>query len=162
MLALKVTSIPKLLTNISQMTCLSKTFTLKSNLLQPPTCSPPLSASNSEQVGHEWRPKWGCQTPVDWFLKQFSNVKTSISYIQMLSNIKRCLEFISNTWSWTSLLAENSSDTRIKVMTGVMILWLKTLSLSFIHSFILNIYVAPLQESYSEAFVTPAQLKEQF
>jgi len=32
---------------------------------------------------------------------------------------------------------------------------------SFIHSFILNIYIAPLQENYSEALPTPARLKEQ-
>jgi len=31
--------------------------------------------------------------------------------------------------------------------------------LSFIHSFILNIYIAPLQENYSEALQTPARLK---
>src|SRR6218665_3059771 len=30
---------------------------------------------------------------------------------------------------------------------------------SFIHSFILNIYIAPLQEDYSEALPTPARLK---
>ena len=30
---------------------------------------------------------------------------------------------------------------------------------SFIHSFILNIYIAPLQENYSEALPTPARLK---
>jgi len=29
----------------------------------------------------------------------------------------------------------------------------------FIHSFILNIYIAPLQENYSEALPTPARLK---
>jgi len=28
---------------------------------------------------------------------------------------------------------------------------------SFIHSFILNIYIAPLQENYSEALPTPAR-----
>src|SRR6218665_876945 len=31
---------------------------------------------------------------------------------------------------------------------------------SFIHSFILNIYVAPLQETYSEALPTPARLNK--
>jgi len=30
---------------------------------------------------------------------------------------------------------------------------------SFIHSFILNIYIAPLQENYSEVLQTPAWLK---
>ena len=30
---------------------------------------------------------------------------------------------------------------------------------SFIHSFVLNIYIAPLQENYSEALPTPARLK---
>jgi len=30
---------------------------------------------------------------------------------------------------------------------------------SFIHSFISNIYIAPLQESYSKALPTPARLK---
>jgi len=29
----------------------------------------------------------------------------------------------------------------------------------FIHSFILNIYIAPLQENYSEVLPTPARLK---
>src|SRR6218665_1215421 len=44
-------------------------------------------------------------------------------------------------------------------------LWLKALramhqdSKLFIHSFILNIYIAPLQENYSEALPTPARLK---
>src|SRR6218665_1630768 len=32
---------------------------------------------------------------------------------------------------------------------------------SFIHSFILNIYIAPLQENYSEALPTPARSKMQ-
>ena len=34
-----------------------------------------------------------------------------------------------------------------------------TLIKIFIHSFILNIYIAPLQENYSEALPTPARLK---
>ena len=34
-----------------------------------------------------------------------------------------------------------------------------TMGHSFIHSFILNIYIAPLQENYSEALPTPARLK---
>jgi len=30
---------------------------------------------------------------------------------------------------------------------------------TFIHLFILDIYMAPLRQSYSEAFATPARLK---
>src|SRR6218665_2398803 len=32
-------------------------------------------------------------------------------------------------------------------------------AITFIHSFILNIYIAPLQDNYSEALPTPARLK---
>src|SRR6218665_1098949 len=39
--------------------------------------------------------------------------------------------------------------------------WTGRKILLFIHSFILNIYIAPLQEDYSEALPTPARLKEQ-
>src|SRR6218665_1134446 len=38
-----------------------------------------------------------------------------------------------------------------------MQLGLRNKSFSFIHSFILNIYIAPLQENYSEALSTPAR-----
>ena len=44
-------------------------------------------------------------------------------------------------------------------LVGVNRYWCRPFSSSLIHSFILNIYIAPFQENYSEALPTPARLK---
>src|SRR6218665_1707941 len=42
-------------------------------------------------------------------------------------------------------------------MTSLLVMELAAAVGEFIHSFILNIYIAPLQENYSEALPTPAR-----
>jgi len=57
------------------------------------------------------------------------------------------------TCSCTHLLSHSPTQTKMKII-------FTTCLMSVVHSFILNIYIAPLQESYSEALPTPARLNK--
>src|SRR6218665_1274708 len=75
--------------------------------------------------------------------------------LQCLSNTKRLLDFLVNGYKTLKPLLEKCTSSQ-DLTTGRNKL---TFNQTFIHSFITEIYIAPLQGYYSEALPTLARLK---